>query len=254
MDRWSNKVAVVTGASSGIGAEIVKDLVRGGMIVVGLARRSEKIEELKKDLPNDRRKNLHSMQCDVTKEEEIVATFAKINEKFGGVDVLINNAGMAFMDLKLTDPGNSVAFNDTMQTNVFGLINCTREAIGIMKKRKIHGHVININSILGHNVVFPPPGWEAMNFNVYAASKFGVTALTEILRQEMSKDELPIKISSISPDVVQTNLTEMFSKQNLAKTPHLLSSDISQAVVYVLSTPPHVNVQDVLLRPLGCRY
>jgi NADP+-dependent farnesol dehydrogenase len=94
MDRWQGKIAVVTGASAGIGSAIVVDLVKTGMVVVGLARRPDRIEALRSSVPKEVRKNLHAMKCDVSKEPQIIATFAEIEKKFGGVDVLVNNAGV----------------------------------------------------------------------------------------------------------------------------------------------------------------
>ncbi|XP_059609379.1 farnesol dehydrogenase-like [Phlebotomus argentipes] len=253
MDRWSKKVAVVTGASSGIGAEIAKDLARVGVIVVGLARRVEKVEALKSDLGENVRENLHCLKCDIRSEEEIVSVFGKIIELFGGVDILINNAGVADNTFKLTDRGKSSTINDIIQTNIVGLINCTREAVSSMKERNFPGQIVHINSILGHQCVFPPPALSYMHFNVYPATKFAVTALTELYRQEMTRDNLGIKISSISPTVVATNLCEDLQPENMTNIPHLLPSDVSQAVLYILSTPPHVNVQDVILKAVGSR-
>lgn len=95
MERWSGKLAVVTGASAGIGAGICIELVKSGMIVVGLARREERIESLKTEIPNELRKNLHALKCDVSKEEEIIQVFKHIDDQFGGVSVLVNNAGVS---------------------------------------------------------------------------------------------------------------------------------------------------------------
>uniref|UniRef100_A0A1B0DIX7 Dehydrogenase n=2 Tax=Phlebotomus papatasi TaxID=29031 RepID=A0A1B0DIX7_PHLPP len=185
MDRWVNKVAVVTGASSGIGAGIAKDLVRAGMIVVGLARKVKKVEELKDDLPEKVRDNLHAVKCDVMKEEEIIQTFEWIGENVGGVDVLVNNAGFLDTSVRLIDENNSAAIYNTINTNIMGLILCTREAFKTMKKGSFVGHVININSVAGHIV---PQTVDPYTLNVYPASKFAVTALTEMFRQEFYKE------------------------------------------------------------------
>ncbi|GAB0091875.1 hypothetical protein DMENIID0001_067640 [Sergentomyia squamirostris] len=249
MDRWVNKVAVVTGASSGIGAEIVKDLARAGMIVMGLARRSDRVKALKSDLPEEKRSNLHAIKCDVTNEEEIVAVFSQIIKDFGGIDVLVNNAGIGNSSRKLLEHGNSDLINDTVNTNLLGVVFCTREAVMSMKKRSFPGHVININSILGHSIPMIPEQFGDFNFNIYPATKYGVTALTESFRQECFKERMGVKITSISPGVVQTDIGPAFSAEALKDQPHLKPTDISNAVVYVLSTPPHVNVQELLIRP-----
>jgi NADP+-dependent farnesol dehydrogenase len=176
MDRWIGKVAVVTGSSSGIGAAIVVDLVKAGMTVVGLARRVERTEELKAQVPERQRSNLHAIKCDVSKEEEIVAVFGDIERRFGGVDVLVNNAGIA-RATELSGGDNSAKIREVIDTNVLGLVFCTREAVQSMKKRGDCGHVVHINSIAGHKVPIIPGSQRS--FNVYPASKHAVTALTE---------------------------------------------------------------------------
>ncbi|XP_059609402.1 farnesol dehydrogenase-like [Phlebotomus argentipes] len=251
MDRWVKKIAVVTGASAGIGAAIAKDLAKTGMIVVGLARRVEKVEKLKNDLPEDMRQNLHSANCDVMKEEEIIKTFAWIDEKFGGVDVLINNAGILIPSVRLIDEGNSATILNTVNTNLIGLIFCTREAFKSMKKRSFAGHIVHISSLVGHIVPNMQATFDDYNFNVYCATKHAVKALTEGHRQELLKEKLGIKVSSVSPAVVQTDIMDCYSEEALKTIPHLKAEDISAAVLYALGTPPHVQIQDIVIKPVG---
>jgi NADP+-dependent farnesol dehydrogenase len=191
MERWQGKVAVVTGASAGIGAATVIDLVKAGMVVVGLARRPDRIEALKSSVPESMQKNLHAMKCDVSQEAEIIATFAEIEKKFGGVDVLINNAGI-LRTTSLIAPDNSVPLREIIDTNVMGLVFCTREAVQSMKKRGDNGHIVLINSIAGHHV---PMSIGMSSLNIYPASKFAVTAITESLRQELISADSKIKIT-----------------------------------------------------------
>lgn len=188
MDRWVGKVAVVTGSSSGIGAAIAKDLAKAGMVVVGLARRIERVEALKDDLPESAKNLLHAVKCDVSKEEDILKTFKWVEEKFGGVDVLINNAGI-LPEADLLEAGNSQALRDVMDTNVMGLVLCSREACLSMKKRSVDGHVVHINSIAGHRVPNFP------KLNIYVASKHAVTAITETMRNELRKEGTGIKVT-----------------------------------------------------------
>uniref|UniRef100_A0A7G3AUN4 Putative dehydrogenase n=1 Tax=Lutzomyia longipalpis TaxID=7200 RepID=A0A7G3AUN4_LUTLO len=257
MDRWIGIVAVVTGASAGIGAAIVKDLAKAGMVVVGLARRAERVDDLKNDLPEDVRQNLHSAKCDVMNEDEIVKVFAWITEKFGGVDVLVNNAGIIDTNTRLIDEGNSAIIRNTVNTNILGLIFCTREAFKSMKDRSVAGHIILMNSIAGHALPNMQYEFPEFNFNVYSGTKHAVTAITEGLRQELLKvkdsegGHLGIKVTSISPAVVQTDITPAYSKEALANFPHLKAEDISAAVLYTLGTPPHVNIQEILIKPVG---
>lgn len=187
MNRWTGKLAVVTGASSGIGAATAKALVNAGMVVVGLARRVERVEALKKDLPSSVQESLHAVKCDVSKEEDIVQTFGWVEQKFGGVDVLINNAGI-MPDGSLLE-GDSEKIRAVLDTNVVGLVLCSREAFQSMKKRAVDGHIVQINSVAGHQVPNFP------RLNVYPASKYAVTAITETMRQELRTEGTKIKVT-----------------------------------------------------------
>ncbi|XP_055620926.1 farnesol dehydrogenase-like [Toxorhynchites rutilus septentrionalis] len=243
MERWAGKVAVVTGASSGIGAATVKELVKAGMVVIGLARRAERVEALKSELGGSARNRLHAMKCDVSKEEEILRTFQSIEQKFGGVDVLINNAGIT-RQTNLIAAGNTNMLREVIDTNVMGLVMCSREAFQSMKKRSVDGHIVHINSIAGHHV---PPIIPHMN--IYPASKFAVTAIAETMRHELRTEGTKIKVTSISPGVVQTEiLPQEVLSQNM---PMLEAVDIANAILYVLGTPPRVQVHELTIKPVG---
>uniref|UniRef100_A0A182SKY5 Dehydrogenase n=1 Tax=Anopheles maculatus TaxID=74869 RepID=A0A182SKY5_9DIPT len=243
MDRWVGKVAIVTGASSGIGAATVQALARAGMIVVGLARRAERVEELRKTLPPDVGRRVHAYRCDVTSEESIVNTFATIDRQLGGVHVLINNAGVSKLTCTLLTPGNAEDLRTVMDTNVMGLVLCTREAFQSMKRRQIAGHIVNINSILGHKYVpFP-------NLNIYMASKYAVTAITETLRNDLRNEGTKVKVTSISPGVVRTEMVP--EGKQFQDTPMLEAEDIVGAILYALGTPAHVQVHEVIIKPVG---
>ncbi|VEN44569.1 unnamed protein product [Callosobruchus maculatus] len=248
MDRWEGKVAVVTGASAGIGAAVSKALVEKGIHVVGLARRIDKIEELSKTL-SDASGKLYPYRCDVTKEEDILKAFKWITENVGPIHILINNAGLT-RPTNLID-GSTEEWRRVLEVNVMALCICTREAVRIMRENKIAGHVIHMNSIVGHKVPFMPHP----NFNVYPASKHAVTALTESLRQELMHFHTGIKVTSISPGVVSTEFQNGFpddgTREAMDFMPKLLADDVAQAVLYVLSTGPNVDVQELTIRPLG---
>lgn len=193
MERWQNCVAVVTGASSGIGAAIVKDLVKAGVVVAALARRKERIEQIRSALPINQQTLLHPVKCDVSDLSSVNSAFDWIESKLGPVEILINNAGTY-------QPGQLLTMNldvlqQTVQTNVMGIVYCTRRAFQSMQKSNInHGHVILINSIVGYHIFNPPPGIMS-NFNIYPPSKHAVTGLTEILRQEFRDLKTKIKIT-----------------------------------------------------------
>lgn len=192
MDKWVGKVAIVTGASAGIGAAIALDLARAGVIVVGLARRQERINELRQQLPTEAQPRLHSIRCDVAIESDILAAFAWVNERLGGVDILINNAGI-LKTTNLTDAGNTEMIRAVLDVNVMGVVMATREAFQSMKRRRVGGHVVMINSVCGHNVQYFVGTRDSMN--IYQPSKHAISAMTEVLRQEFQRSGLPIKIT-----------------------------------------------------------
>ncbi|XP_062558603.1 farnesol dehydrogenase-like [Armigeres subalbatus] len=242
MDRWVGKVAVVTGTSSGIGAAIAKDLAKAGLVVVGFARRVERTEALKDELPTEAKERLHAVKCDVSKEEDILKSFKWVEEKFGGVDVLINNAGV-LRQTDLLEADNTQKLQEVLDTNVLGLVLCSREAYQSMKKRSVDGHIIHINSVAGHIVPNFP------QLNIYSASKHAVTAITETMRNELRSAGTKIKVTSVSPGAVKTEIVpEVLLTSGW---PFLESEDISEAVLYVLGTPPRVQVHELTIRPIG---
>lgn len=144
MERWVGKIAVVTGASAGIGSAIVKDLAKAGVIVIGLARRVERVEAIKQEVPSFA-DNIHAYHCDVSNEQSILSAFDWIEKKFGGVHILVNNAGLTKYTT-LLDPNNGQSLTDIVNTNILGLLFCTREAFKSMNKRdEDFGYIININ-------------------------------------------------------------------------------------------------------------
>ncbi|KAK7874027.1 hypothetical protein R5R35_013430 [Gryllus longicercus] len=249
MQRWQGRVAVVTGASAGIGAAIAASLAKAGMVVVGFARRPELVEEQAKALAPAR---LVARQCDVSQEADVKASFAWVRAALGGVDVLVNNAGV-INESRLSD-GDLDGWRHMMDVNVLGLSLCTREAVTDMKARGVNdGHIIHINSVAGH-VVSNRPG-----FLMYSASKHAVTALAEGIRKELVADGTRIRVSSISPGLVKSDI---FSYGNMKElTPdkmfgedYMEPQDIADAVVYVLGTPERVQVNDIILKPTGTRF
>lgn len=186
------KTVVVTGASSGLGATFVIDLVNAGLKVAALARRVDRLEELKTKVNYDNGGELHAIKCDVTIEQEIKDAFAWIDENLDGIHILVNNAGI-MRDLNVIDKDNTEGMRQVIDTNVMGVLLCTREAFQAMKARNIDGHIVIINSIAGHNV--PYIGRQFPSLNVYPITKHAMTALSEILRQEFQFQDTNIKIS-----------------------------------------------------------
>ncbi|KAJ3651598.1 hypothetical protein Zmor_017627 [Zophobas morio] len=248
MERWKDKIAVVTGASSGIGASVADALVEQGLTVVGLARRVDRIKERSTHLSNKKGK-LHGVKVDMRKENEIVDAFKWIMENLGSVHILVNCAGCSTEAL-LTE-GNTEDWKRIFDVNVLGLCVATKQAVNIMKSNYINGHIIHINSILGHSIQ------NVSKVNVYPASKFAVTALTETLRQELNTLGSKIKITSISPGLVVTEMTLLnknFTEERrkaFESRPTLNVEDVADGVVYVLSTPEHVQVHELTIKPIG---
>ncbi|CAG9810705.1 unnamed protein product [Chironomus riparius] len=253
MDKWVGKIAVVTGASSGIGAAIVKDLAKHGLIVIGLARRSEKIDEITKEMKNTRGK-IYSHKCDLNDLNSIKNSFKWIEGKFQKVHILVNNAGLSHVG-KIFDQSDEQTrnLNEVINVNFTGLVHTSREAFRLMQAANDYGMIINISSIVDSVIPFPSSS------TVYPATKHAVRALTESIRQELvvgNNDK--IKVSNLSPGVVRTDFVRVSGRPNpdefYKSIPGLEGADISQGVIYLLSTPHNVNVTQLTIKPVGEKY
>ncbi|KAF8765100.1 Dehydrogenase/reductase SDR family member 11 like protein [Argiope bruennichi] len=252
MERWSGRVAFVTGASSGIGAELCRTLVHHGMIVVGIARRVDRIQAIAEE---ERVKNapgkLVAIKCDVTQESELLSVFEKIRKTFGRLDVLINNAGLSHNSPLLS--GTTAEFKNMLDVNVLALCICTREAVKLMTEKRIDdGQIINISSMSGHRLSSTAqPG-----IHFYTGTKFMVRALTEGLRRELKALNSHIRIGSVSPGLVETEAIDIFrSKDPVEKAADAISAmkilqvqDIAESVLHILRSPQHVEVHDIMIR------
>lgn len=176
MESWRGKVAVITGASSGIGAQVAIDLAKAGLKVVGLARRKDRVEALASQAPG-----IHAIQCDVSKLESIKAAFAEIAKKYGKVHILVNNAGKGnkahLMDANLPHQ----EYLDTININFSAAVICTREAFRLMEKHDELAYIFNINSTYGHM-----SAQLGANINVYPATKHALTNFSETLRLDLA--------------------------------------------------------------------
>ncbi|KAK4875578.1 hypothetical protein RN001_012000 [Aquatica leii] len=247
LDHWKGKVAVVTGASAGIGAAVVEQLLCYDLKIVGLARRKEQIEKLGKRLKNKKGK-LFALKTDITAETDIVQAFKWVEVNVGPIHILVNCAGI-FRFSSLLD-SHATLWKETFDTNVLGLCITTREAIKIMKNNNGNGQIININGDFGHQIKCFP------NLNVYPASKFAVRAITESVRQELNISNIKIKITSISPSNVNSNFIKASGAnahyvEAMRIIPSLDPKDVADAICYVLSTPPNVLISEILINPVG---
>lgn len=234
-------MALVTGASSGIGRSVATALARAGMRVAACARRADRLEALRAEIGDA----ITPLEVDLRDDAAIVAMFDSVREALGGVDVLVNNAGLGHAAPLLS--GDTALWREMLEVNVLALCACTREAIADMRRRDTDGHVIHISSMAAHRV---PPG-----SGVYSATKYAVRSLTESLRQELRAIDSPIRVSSVSPGFVETEFAEHYHKsaEAAAKTYSryrvLDADDVARAVAFVLGQPAHAQVHDLLLRP-----
>jgi len=247
MERWVNRVALVTGASAGIGAAISKLLCQNGMKVVGCARRVENIQQIK----DEGCSTLYPYKCDLSKEDDIVNMFKWIEDHpdLGKIDVCIPNAGYSVGNLLLE--GSMEEWRGMLDVNVLSLQLCTQLAIKSMLKNKIDdGQVILVNSMSGHRVA-PGP-----TTRFYTATKFAVTALLEGWRQEVrALGNNNIRVGQLSPGFVETEFVEknLRSKEEadkLYKTMDCLTGeDMADCLKFILSAPPRMQIHDILVRP-----
>ncbi|MEQ8454024.1 MAG: SDR family NAD(P)-dependent oxidoreductase [Sandaracinaceae bacterium] len=241
MEPWKGKVALVTGASSGIGAATARRLSADGMRVALAARREDRLDALAADLPGE----ALAHAVDLRDTASIDGLFDAIRARWGGVDVLVNNAGLG-RDAPLTS-GDTEAWREMLEVNVLALAVCTREAVKDMRARGDRGHVVHVSSMAAHRV---PPG-----SGVYSATKYAVRSLTEGLRKELRELKSAIRVTAISPGFVETEFAAAYhgsedaARETYGRYPVLQPDDIADAVAWAVGAPPHMQVHDVLIRP-----
>ncbi|XP_043674955.1 farnesol dehydrogenase-like [Vespula pensylvanica] len=246
MERWAGKVAIVTGASSGIGLAIVKAFVQNEIVVVGFARRKNKMQSEMQNVKGKSKGKFYACECDITKTESIEQAFQWVKNNLGTVHILVNNAGVA-IDSKFMDSSRP-DWQRLFDINVLGYIDCTKRAARMMLDSDVEGYIVNINSIEGHNVVAFPN----CTLNFYPASKFAAVAATEITQKELYGSK--IRVTSISPGLVSTEIGEANNfnlRPSLINLPTLESDDIASAVIYVIGTAQRVHITELIIRPLG---
>ncbi|XP_051172935.1 dehydrogenase/reductase SDR family member 11-like [Leptopilina boulardi] len=239
MDAWIDKVALVTGASAGIGQEITRLLIEADVKVVGLARGIDKMREFQKILNNNNNSNkkdrFYPIKCDLTNENDILDAFKWIKNNLQGVDILINNAAVLVSGMIID--GKTEDFRRTMEMNVIAPAICIREAVRSMRERGVKGHIININSIFGHEAVHVPSVYS----NLYAPSKFALTAMSQQVQAELKDIESGIRLTNLSPGLTRTDMTTKLCSM----FPYVEAKDIAQGVIYALSVPSQVLVRQL---------
>lgn len=252
MDRWANKVALVTGAGSGIGAQIARDLCALKIIVVGLDFIKEDLDKVASEIKsNDSSVEFTKIYCDLTKEEEIKTAFDRIIAEKGGVDILVNCAGILTGE-NILDDDSYDAINRVIQTNLVAVISCVKKAFKSMSDRDVDGHIVNLCSVWGQAMARPfAPGGRPHN-GAYCISKYGVKVLNRAIGQELIHCNKPnIRISNISPGFVGETGIFRGTDFKLPTRQTLKPKDISDTLMFILSAPSHVQVREVIVESVG---
>ena len=234
-----NPIAVVTGASSGIGAATAIALGRQGYQIVAGARRVERLERVAGE-------DGLALRLDVTDEDSVNDFVNQIARRFGRIDVLVNNAGGA-LGLNPVADAKDDEWIGMWKTNVLGLMWMTRACLPLLRKAK-HGHIVNIGSIAGFETYKGGAG--------YTAVKHAVRAITRTLRLELSGE--PIRITEVAPGLVETefSVVRFHGDRKAAKAVYegikpLTAEDVADCVVFAVTRPPHVDVDEIVVRPVA---
>lgn len=243
-DSLRDKVAIVTGASSGIGEVTARRLAESGARVVLAARRVERLDTLAADIEHHQGTALVA-PTDVSDERSVQRLARTALDAFGRIDILINNAGI--MPLSPISKLKVEEWDRMIDVNIKGVLYCVAATLPTMLEQG-SGHIINVSSVAGRRPF--PSG------TVYSATKFAVRAISQGLRLELSPIK-GIRVTDIEPGVVATELTHHITDNETAnrfqemwaeKKP-LESIDIAETILFVLSRPDHVNVNEILVRP-----
>jgi NADP-dependent 3-hydroxy acid dehydrogenase YdfG len=236
MQDLSGKVAVVTGASSGIGEAAARLLVAEGVRVILVARRHQRIEALAAELGPD----VLAIAADVADPAQVAAVFDHVRERFGGLDLLFNNAGLGVnASFEKSDPADWTRMIDV---NLYGVLHCTRAAIPLLRGRP-GAMICSVSSVGGR--------YGTANWSVYSATKFAVVGFHDALRKELGEEG--IRVSVIEPGAVRTefgtNVADAMAER-WAQLDAMAGEDVAQALVYAFAQPPRVLVEEILLRPV----
>ena len=244
MKPLENQVAIVTGASSGIGEATALALAEAGAKVVLAARRKDRLGNVKKKI-EDMGNEALLIQTDVRVRAQAEAMLAQTKKKWGRVDILVNNAGvmlLSFMDKLKVDE-----WEQMIDLNLKGVLYGIAAVLPMMREQR-SGHLINISSDADRKV-FPGSA-------VYSATKAAVTLLSEGLRFELAREKMPIRVTSISSGAVATELAKHITDKDIFDVfrshppiEFMQPADIAAAVMYALTQPPHVDINNILVRP-----
>jgi len=237
-----NKIALITGATSGIGKATAYELAKIGFKLIICGRRKDILQSIKDDL--SKITTTISLCFDVSVNSEVIRSISSLPKKWKNINVLVNNAGNAH-GMDLFQDGNVDDWNKMIDINVKGLMYVTKAIVNSMIENST-GHIINIGSLAGKEVY--PKG------NIYCASKYAVKAISQSLRLDLNKHN--IKVSEINPGLVETSFSDVRFKgdSKTAKNVYkgyeaLQANDIAEIISFVISRPKHVNIADLLVLP-----
>ena len=237
-----NKIALISGASSGIGAATAVLLSNNGFDIILCGRNQKALEDIQNQLSNN--SNSIILNFDVRHNDEIINAIQNLPEAFRTINVLINNAGNAH-GLSSVQEADLKDWDAMIDTNVKGLLYLSKAVIPLMEKQEFK-HIINIGSIAGKEVY--PKG------NVYCASKFAVDAINRGMRYDLY--EHGFRISEVNPGLVETGFSNVRFKGDTKRAEKvyegyqaLKAEDIADLILYILNAPPHVNIAETLILP-----
>jgi 3-hydroxy acid dehydrogenase / malonic semialdehyde reductase len=241
-----DRIILITGASSGIGAACAKLFASEGAKLILLARRAERLQELVVELVAEGidREKLHTLTADVRDRVQVELALANLPDNWAAIDILINNAGLS-RGLNKLHEGEIQDWEEMIDTNVKGLLYVTRAVVPGMVARGL-GHVVNLGSIAGHQTY--PQG------NVYCGTKAAVRSISEGLKIDLLGT--PVRVTSIDPGLVDTEFstvrfhgdTSRAAKVYQGLTP-LTAEDIAETILFCITRPAHVNISEILLVP-----
>ena len=238
------RTAFITGATSGIGKATAVVLAKNGYNVIITGRRQEALNDLEKEITGKYNTKVLALPLDVRDKQAVKNTISSLPTEWERIDVLVNNAGLA-VGLEHIQDGELDDWERMIDTNIKGILYVTR-AIAPLMIDDGHGHIVNIGSIAGKEVY--------ENGGVYCATKHAVDALTKSMRIDMVKHN--IKVTQICPGLVETefSLVRFKGDEERAKNPYkgldpLTANDIAGVINYVLSLPPHVCINDLIVTP-----
>ncbi|HEX3211911.1 MAG TPA: SDR family NAD(P)-dependent oxidoreductase [Actinomycetota bacterium] len=234
------RIAVITGASSGIGAASARQLARAGFHVVAGARRTDRLQALAEEV------GATTLALDVTDPASVTAFAAAVRDRHGHADLLVNNAGTG-VGLDPVAEGRDHDWQAMMDTNVVGLLRVTRTFLPLLRAAP-HAHIVNLGSIAGFEVY---PGGAG-----YTASKHAVRAITDTLRLELNGE--PIRVTEIAPGMVETEFSVIRFRGDTAKADDvyagvqpLTADDIADCITWAVTRPPHVDIDFMVVRPVA---